>query len=56
MIATLFVVLTFSLLYWFPIRRWMNRWGATPSELARVNEALERIRRRDVEMGLVLES
>jgi hypothetical protein len=36
MIATLFVVLTFSLLYWFPIRRWMNRWGATPSELARV--------------------
>jgi hypothetical protein len=36
MIATLFVVLTFSLLYWFPIRRWMNRWGTTPSDLTRV--------------------
>jgi hypothetical protein len=34
MIATLFVVLTFSLLYWFPIRRWMNRWGATSSDVA----------------------
>src|SRR4029079_15115902 len=36
MIPTLFVVLTFSLLYWFPVRRWMNRWGATPSDLTRV--------------------
>ncbi len=23
-------------IYWFPIRRWMNRWGATPSDLTRV--------------------
>jgi hypothetical protein len=35
MAATLVVVLTFSMLYWFPIRRWMNRWGATPSDLTR---------------------
>jgi hypothetical protein len=33
---TLFVMLTFSTLYWFPIRRWMSRWGTTPSDLARV--------------------
>ena len=36
MLPTLFVILTFAALYWFPIRRWMNRWGATPSDLARV--------------------
>jgi hypothetical protein len=36
MIPTLVVVLTLSLLYWFPLRRWMNRWGATPSDLTRV--------------------
>lgn len=38
MLPTLFVMLTvaFAGLYWFPIRRWMNRWGATPSDLARV--------------------
>ena len=36
MIPTLVVILTFSMLYWFPIRRWMNRWGATPSDLTRV--------------------
>lgn len=23
-------------LYWFPLRRWMNRWGATPFDLARM--------------------
>jgi hypothetical protein len=33
---TLFAILTFSVLYWFPIRRWMSRWGATPSDLTRV--------------------
>jgi hypothetical protein len=32
----LVAVLTLSLLYWLPIRRWMNRWGATSSDLARV--------------------
>jgi hypothetical protein len=36
MLLTLFVVLAFSLLYWFPMRRWMGRWGATPSDLTRV--------------------
>ena len=36
MFPTLFVILTFLVLYWFPIRRWMNRWGATPADLARV--------------------
>jgi hypothetical protein len=36
MVPTLVVIFTLSLLYWFPIRRWMNRWGATPSDLTRV--------------------
>jgi hypothetical protein len=36
MLPTLFVILTFLVLYWFPIRRWMNQWGATPSDVARV--------------------
>jgi hypothetical protein len=38
MLPTLLVMLTvaFAGLYWFPIRRWMNQWGATPSDLARV--------------------
>ena len=34
--STLLVILTFSMLYWFPIRRWMSHWGATPSDLTRV--------------------
>jgi hypothetical protein len=33
---TLFAILTFSLLYWFPLRRWMSRWGASSSDLTRV--------------------
>ena len=36
MLPTLFVILTFAALYWFPIRRWMNRWGAAPPDLARL--------------------
>jgi hypothetical protein len=36
MLPTLFVILTFAVLYGFPIRRWMNRWGAAPSDLTRV--------------------
>jgi hypothetical protein len=36
MLPTLFAIVTFSMLYWFPLRRWMSRWGATPSDLARV--------------------
>src|SRR5436190_21098729 len=36
MVPTLLVTLTLALVYWFPIRRWMSRWGTTPSDLARV--------------------
>ena len=36
MLPTLLVLLALSLLYWFPIRRWINRWGATASDLTRV--------------------
>ena len=36
MFPTLFVIVTFAALYWFPIRRWMGRWGTTPSDLSRV--------------------
>ena len=36
MLLTLLVMLALLALYWFPIRRWMNQWGATPSDLARV--------------------
>src|SRR5512134_2910112 len=36
MVPTLLVIVTCSMLYWFPIRRWMSRWGATASDLARV--------------------
>jgi hypothetical protein len=35
-IPTLVVVVTLAVLYWVPVRRWMNRWGTTPSELSRV--------------------
>jgi hypothetical protein len=35
MVATLLVILTLGVLYWFPIRRWMSRWGASPSDLTR---------------------
>ena len=35
MFLVLFVMLTCLVLYWFPIRRWMNRWGAAPVDLAR---------------------
>ena len=36
MVPSLLVILTLAVLYWFPIRRWMSRWGATPSDLSRV--------------------
>ena len=36
MFLTLLVVLTLAALYWLPIRRWMNQWGAVPSDLGRV--------------------
>jgi hypothetical protein len=36
MVPTLLLMLALAMLYWFPIRRWMSRWGATPSDLSRV--------------------
>ena len=36
MVPTLLVMLTLAMLYWFPIRRWMSRWGATRRDLRRV--------------------
>ena len=36
MAPTLLVIVTLAVLYWSPIRRWMSRWGITPSDLARV--------------------
>ena len=36
MFPTLFVILALAVLYWFPVRRWMARWGTTPSDLTRV--------------------
>jgi hypothetical protein len=35
-IATLVIALTLAVVYWFPIRRWMGRWGSTSSDLTRV--------------------
>ena len=36
MLPILLVILTFAVVYWLPIRRWMSRWGTTPSDRARV--------------------
>ena len=36
MVPTLFVIFMLAVLYWFPIRQWMSRWGATPSDRVRV--------------------
>jgi hypothetical protein len=36
MFATLLVILALAVLYWFPIRRWMSRWGNTRSDVTRV--------------------
>ena len=36
MVPTFFVILTLlAVVYWFPIRHWMSRWGSTPSDLGR---------------------
>jgi hypothetical protein len=35
MVPSIVAIVTLAALYWFPIRRWMNQWGATPSDLAR---------------------
>ena len=36
MVPTLLVIFPLAVLYWLPVRRWMSRWGTTPSDLARV--------------------
>lgn len=36
MLRRLLVILTLAMLYWFPIRRWLARWGTTPDDLTRV--------------------
>jgi hypothetical protein len=36
MAPILVVILTLAVLYWFPIRRWMSRWGAARSDWSRV--------------------
>jgi len=36
MIATLVIAVTIAVVYWFPVRRWMSRWGAASSDLSRV--------------------
>jgi hypothetical protein len=36
MLLIFLVTLAVAALYWFPIRRWMNRWGASSSDLVRV--------------------
>ncbi len=36
MFLTLVAIVALAALYWFPTRRWMNHWGATRSDLARV--------------------
>ena len=36
MLSTLLVILAVATLYWFPVRRWFGRWGATPDDLTRV--------------------
>jgi hypothetical protein len=34
-LAALGAALALGIVYWFPVRRWFSRWGATPEELAR---------------------
>jgi len=36
MFLALFATLALAMVYWFPIRRWMSRWGTTPSDAAQV--------------------
>jgi hypothetical protein len=35
MLPTLVIVLTLGIVYWFPLRRWMGRWGTASSDLTR---------------------
>jgi hypothetical protein len=36
MLFIILAILTLAALYWFPLRRWMSRWGTTPADRARV--------------------
>src|SRR5579864_2272243 len=36
MAMTFLIVLALVVLYWLPIRRWMNQWGTSSSDLARI--------------------
>jgi|SRR5580765_4386716 hypothetical protein len=36
MVPTSLVIVTLAMLYWFPIRRWMSRWGTMLSDPTRV--------------------
>lgn len=36
MAAIVFFAVALAALYWFPVRRWFGRWGATPADLRRV--------------------
>ena len=36
MSPTLLIIFALAVMYWFPMRRWMARWGTTPSDLTRV--------------------
>ena len=35
MLPFFLAILALGLLYWLPVRWWMNRWGATPAEVSR---------------------
>ena len=35
MVPTVLAILALAVLYWFPVRRWMNQWGTTQSDLTR---------------------
>jgi hypothetical protein len=36
MLLAFLVIVTVAVLYWFPLRRWMSRWGTASSDLTRV--------------------
>ncbi|HET7698234.1 MAG TPA: hypothetical protein VFK57_21140 [Vicinamibacterales bacterium] len=36
MLPILLLIVVLLALYWFPVRRWMGQWGATPRDLARI--------------------
>ena len=36
MLITFLVILTLTVLYWFPVRRWFRRWGTTDEDRRRV--------------------